>query len=79
MTKLVSSVVGGVVSLFTGGDKPAPQAAPAVAAPTPMPNPDDAAVQAAQQKSIAEIIGRQGRASTILTGNTPAGGAKLGP
>lgn len=74
MSKIVHAVVSVVDSIFGGGQKAA--AAPAVAPPTPMPNPDDAAIAAAKKKSIAEIMGRQGRASTILTGNDD--GSKLG-
>lgn len=67
MAKLVKSVVGGIVDIFTGGGSA--QSAPAVAAPTVMPSPDDEAIRAAKKKSIAAIVGRQGRASTILSGS----------
>lgn len=55
----------GAKSLF-GGKAKAP-AAPAAPAAAVMPTPDDASVQAAKRKRIAEIQGRQGRASTILS------------
>lgn len=68
---LASGVVG---SLFGGGkgSAPAPAPAPVVAKPTAMPTPDDAAVAAAKKRSIAAQIQRQGRASTILTGDNEA-------
>jgi hypothetical protein len=41
-----------------------------------MPTADDKAVQDAKKKSIAAITARQGRASTILSGDDSGG--KLG-
>jgi len=76
--------VGSLVAnlLFGGDDK---QSAPAPAAPkpepvTPMPTPNDQAVKDAKKKSIAAMTARQGRASTILTGDdgTGGGGGSLG-
>lgn len=73
MSKLVKGVVNvvrSVVGSLTGSnDKPQvvqPAAPPPV---TPMPTPDDAAVMEAKKKSIASVLNRTGRASTILTGN----------
>lgn len=66
VVNVVRNVVGGI---FGGGDQqPAPvvQQAPA---PTPMPTPDDKAIQEAKKKSIASVLNRTGRASTILTAN----------
>jgi hypothetical protein len=72
LTAAAGSAAGAVVSGLFKGDKPAQQqAAPAVEPVTPMPGPNDAAIQDAKRKSIVAQIQRQGRASTILTqGNT---------
>jgi len=45
-----------------------------------MPTPNDQAVKDAKKKSIAAMTARQGRASTILTGDdgTGDGGGSLG-
>lgn len=55
-----------------------PGAVEPLMAPTPMPvaSPDDAAMQAAKRKSLAQQIARRGRASTILT--QPVGQESLG-
>jgi len=72
-----------VVSSLFGGKEDAPAPAPAPAPKpepvTPMPTPNDKAVQDAKKKSIAAITARQGRASTILTGEDTAGGGSGGP
>jgi len=69
---LASGVVG---SIFGGGKQAAPAApAPAVEKPTVMPTPDDEAAQKAKKRSIVAQIQRQGRASTILTGDNEAMG-----
>lgn len=39
------------------------------AAPPPTPTPDDPAIAAAKEKQRLAALQRQGRASTILTGN----------
>ncbi len=51
-------------------------APPPVAAPIVMPTPDDEAVAKAKKKSLAAILARQGRASTILSDSSgdPLGG-----
>lgn len=84
MGGLVKGVVGVISSIFGGGDEPpapAPAPAPKPEPVTPMPTPNDKAVQDAKKKSIAAITARQGRASTILSGNSDAsggGGGSLG-
>lgn len=85
---LVGGFAGSMISnMLSGGNEPAPQAAvptpeaPKVEPVTPMPTPNDAAVKDAKRKSIAAMTARQGRASTILTGNedsTGGGGSTLG-
>lgn len=63
-----SAILGGVASAAVGKMlSPKQKAAPAAAAPAVMPTADDASVQAAKRKRIAEIQGRQGRASTVLS------------
>ena len=72
MSKIVDAVVGVVSDIFGGGQK-SPQQAPAVAAPAAAPAPvaNSQDVALAKQQSIAQILQRQGRASTILdNGNT---------
>lgn len=84
--KIAKAVLGGVIGGLFGGNDSQPAAAPAAPAPkvepvTPMPTPNDAAVKDAKRKSIAAMTARQGRASTILTGNedaTGGGGSTLG-
>jgi hypothetical protein len=82
MGGLVQGVMKVVSSIFGGGDEtPAPAPAPKPEPVTPMPTPNDKAVQDAKKKSIAAITARQGRASTILSGNSDAsggGGGSLG-
>ena len=71
MGGLVKSVVGAVTSIVSsvfGDAEQGGQQAPEVKKPTLMPTPDDEAIQAAKKKSISAIVGRQGRASTILSG-----------
>ncbi len=51
----------------------APAAAPTVAPVPTMPVADDKAVEEAKRRSIASQLARQGRASTILTGDVDAG------
>jgi phosphatidate phosphatase APP1 len=65
VVKVVSSVVGGIF----GTNQKLPTA-PVVQAPTPLPQPDSEAIAAAKKKSIAAIVNRQGRASTILSGDS---------
>ncbi len=82
MGGLVQGVMKVVSTIFGGGDEapaPAPAPAPKPEPVTPMPTPNDKAVQDAKKKSIAAITARQGRASTILTGNDSAGGDGGGP
>ena len=77
MGGIVRAIVNVVSTVFGGGEQQQQQqaAAPTVAPVTPMPTADDAAVADAKKKSIAAITARQGRASTILTGNSdPSGG-----
>lgn len=68
-----------VSTIFDKGPPDAPQQAqaPVVEKPTEMPTPNDAAVAAAKRKSIAGLVARQGRASTILTDQS-SGGTALG-
>lgn len=82
---IAQSVAGGLIASLLGGGNEQPAAAapaaPKVEPVTPMPTPNDAAVKDAKRKSIAAMTARQGRASTILTGNedsTGGGGATLG-
>jgi hypothetical protein len=70
-TKLVGDALGGLI----GGRQQMQMQAPAVAAPTTMPLPDDKAAALAKKSSIAEQLARRGRASTILT---DTGSDKLG-
>lgn len=81
---VLTAVAGQLIGGLFGGNDSQPAAAPAapkVEPVTPMPTPNDAAVKDAKRKSIAAMTARQGRASTILTGNedsTGGGGATLG-
>ena len=59
----VSGALGGLLSSKVAAVAPAP----AAAAPIVMPTPDDEAVAMAKKKSLAAILARQGRASTILS------------
>lgn len=52
----------------------APAAAPDPKAPAPMPDSDSAAVIEARRKAQADIMGRAGRSSTILTAPKDRGG-----
>lgn len=63
-------ILGSVLKPF-GKDKAAP--APAALTPTVMPAADDAAIKLARKRSIAAQMGRKGRDSTILTGDTLGG------
>lgn len=69
---LLSSLVVNKMSGGGGGAESGPSvtqiAAPAVTKPTTMPTADSEAVTAAKRRSISEMLSRQGRASTILTG-----------
>jgi hypothetical protein len=62
-------LIGGAVAGAAAGgafkSKPAPEA---TKKPTVMPVADDAAVQNARRRSLAQQMGRRGRQSTILTG-----------
>lgn len=76
---VAASLVGGLFSgLLSGGKESAPAPTPALV--TPMPSPNDEAVKAAKKRSIAAMTQRQGRASTILSGEdaTGGGGSTLG-
>jgi hypothetical protein len=64
MSGLVQGSLGLVSSILGIG---APSA-PAVKPPAVMPTVDDAAVEQAKQRRIAEMQSRSGRASTIFTG-----------
>lgn len=79
LSAVASKAVGSIFDSLIGGGKSdqqpqAPQA-PAVEKPTEMPTPNDAAVAAAKRKSIAGLVARQGRASTILTDQSSDGTA----
>lgn len=67
LTGLAGSVASTVLGKVLGGKDDNPPPAPTPTAPTVMPTADDASVQAARKKSIADQTHRQGRASTILT------------
>ncbi len=67
----VSSIVGGIVGGMFG--KQPTINMPTPAQPKTMPSPDDAAIAAAKKKSIAAIMNRSGRASTILSGDSDSG------
>lgn len=58
----VAAVAGGVAAAQAG------KRSGTIAAPKPMPTPDDSAVAAARRRSLAAQYGRRGRQSTILTG-----------
>lgn len=78
LPSLFAGAASGLIgSLFGGGNKPSDQQAaptpPPVEAPTPMPAPDDAAVQEAKRRSVFAQMQRSGRASTILTGDNGTG------
>jgi hypothetical protein len=61
--------VGAIGGAAASGAFNKPKTPPAtIATPPPMPTPNDAAVQAAQRRSLAQQLGRRGRSSTILTG-----------
>ncbi len=81
LSAVASKAVGTIFDSMIGGGKsdqqPQMAAAPVVEKPTEMPTPNDAAVAAARRKSIAGLVARQGRASTILTDQS-SGGATLG-
>lgn len=68
----VHDTVTGALAPKTAAAAPAPVAA----APIVMPTPDDEAVAMAKKKSLAAILARQGRASTILSAGSgdPLGG-----
>lgn len=57
-----------------GGHNKTPKAPPPPAPITPMPIPDDEAVQQAKKRQQAQLVTRSGRASTILSDT----GDKLG-
>lgn len=74
MKKILKGAVGFIGSTILGLDKkkdktpePTPQA------PAVMPAPDDEEVRRARRMSIARQLGRRGRESTILTGDTLGG------
>ncbi len=81
LSAVASKAVGTIFDSIIGGGKsdqqPQMATAPAVEKPTEMPTPNDAAVAAAKRKSIAGLVARQGRASTILTDQS-SGGTALG-
>ena len=79
LSAVASKAVGTIFDSMIGGGKsdaqPQMPAAPTVEKPTEMPTPNDAAVAAAKRKSIAGLVARQGRASTILTDQSSNGTA----
>lgn len=74
MSKIIKAVAGGIATIF-GVDQKSPADPPPVQKPVVMPTPDDKAIEAARKKSIAAIMARQGRASTILTSDADSLGA----
>jgi hypothetical protein len=86
-TSLVGSLVGKLLfddepqqAQQAAAPTPTPAPTPEPVTPMPTPGPNDKAVREAKKKSIAAITARQGRASTILTGEdgTGGGGGSLG-
>lgn len=57
-----------ISDMFGGANTGVTSAMPTVAPPTPMPDPK--AQKDAKRRSLAEMMRRQGRASTILTDNS---------
>lgn len=57
--------------LFGGGSMPAAQPAPIIQPPPVMPTPDDASVKRAKGRSMAMMLARRGRQSTIETQGAP--------
>ena len=78
MSSLAMGAIGAtVLGQVMGGSKSATAATPPpVAAPVVTPLPDDAAVQQAKAKQIAQSQAASGRASTILSPDS--GSDKLG-
>jgi hypothetical protein len=68
----VAKILSPIGAIFGGMSKPAP--APVVEAPKTMPVPDadDEAAKKNRRRRMAEVAGRGGRASTILS-NASAG------
>lgn len=77
-----SAIASGLASAMMGGmgkqAQPQQAAAPTATAPTTVPLPDDAAVQAAKAKQIAAQQQSSGRVSTILSQPGGSGSDKLG-
>lgn len=74
---MAKQILGAVVSPFAtllgiAGKKstPTPTPAPAASGPKIMPLADGDAVRAARKKSIAAQLGRGGRTSTMLSGDS---------
>lgn len=69
--RIATSIVGGLFgSVFGSMFKTPKMRQPLIAAaPKPMPVPDDEAMAKARKKSVAAVMGRSGRASTILSDN----------
>lgn len=71
LSAMAASAASAVISSAMAKKPSQPQvAAPVVEKPTTMPTPDGADAEAAKKKSLMAQIQRQGRASTILTGDT---------
>lgn len=70
-TGIVGGVLGGLLDKPEVPEIPPP---PVVTPPTPMPLPDDEAIQQARRRSIAAQMQRSGRASTLLTQDPVTGG-----
>lgn len=62
-------------SLFGGGAVAAP---PPPQPPAPMPDSESPLVKEAQRRKVADILGRGGRSSTILTGDSDFSRSSLG-
>lgn len=73
MSEIAKGLVSPVLSIFKAITPKVPTAGD-VKAPAVMPTADDATVQAAKRRQIAEIQSRSGRASTILSEGTRLGG-----
>ena len=74
--KILNIATGGLIGrgpfgrgLIWGGKKK-PKETPAPVADPVMPTPDDDAIRQARRRSIIQQMGRRGRASTILTGDS---------
>lgn len=71
-----AATVAGTAYTMSQGSPKAPTAPPPIPAPAVAPTMDDAAIQDAKKRQMAENAARSGRASTILSDSS--GSDKLG-